>query len=693
MSDSLKKTILLVEDEKVTAKTVTKILEKHGYSVLLAFSGEQAVTVAADAQNIDLLLTDIDLGDGMDGTRAAEQILKNRNIPALFLSSHTEPEVVEKTEAITSYGYVVKNAGETVLIASIKMAFKLFKAHEIINLQKLELEKSSEIMHTSLKKIEASNEILITTQKQLIEKEKLMAEANNMLHLVIDTIPARIFWKGPDFRYIGCNRLVSADAGLSDPSELIGLDDFDMPWREQAVHFRADDNDIISTGNAKINYEEKLTQKDGKVLWLNTTKVPLKNIDGEIIGILGTWEDVTDKKNAMESLRLSEEKFRNIFETMSIGYFRTSLSGDILDLNPACLKIFGYNSLEEVKEVLRNNSKNVYADHEEWIRIRKILTDETAPSTYTVKLLKRDGSEFFADVSLRYVRSYEGIPDHLEGLVEDITERIKTQDLLIQSEKMITVAGLAAGMAHEINNPLGIIMQNSENAKNRIFGDIPGNINAAAEAGTNVNVIRKYATLRRINNYLDEIHEAGSRAAGILENMLQFSRGTESRFNYLNINNIIDKAIDLAMNDYSLKKKYDFRQIKITKNYAELPDIQCQEIQIEQVLLNILKNAAQAMSSKNYKDNETPHLIITTSFSDNSIKLEINDNGPGMTESVRKKIFEPFFTTKEPGSGTGLGLSVSFYIITDGHGGRIYAESAPDKGSSFIIILPADRNL
>jgi PAS domain S-box-containing protein len=817
MSGSAKKVILLIEDEKVTARTVTKILEKHNYIVHHALSGSEAISIVNDTDKIDLLLTDIDLGGGMDGTIAAREILKYKNIPVLFLSSHTEPEIVEKTEKITSYGYVVKNTGETVLIASLNMAFKLFEAHEKIKTQKQELEASSEEMQASLEELEAINEDLLTTQNRLIESEKLMAETKNMLQLVLDTIPARIFWKGLDFKYLGCNRLVAMDAGKSNPDELIGLTDFDTPWKEQAVLFRADDENIIKSGQSKINYEERLTQNDGTVLWLNSTKVPLRNIEGEIIGILGTWEDITGKKKALEylqiteerftsiiqsssdmifivdkdstisyespsvakilgypagffigkspfsliqpddlsnvlhemdlvsrtlndglptefrlkkadntwvsleaiasnlqdnssvkgivitardiserkkseeAIRLSEEKFRNIFETMSVGYFRTSVNGNLLDLNPACLRIFGYDSIDDAKASLNDNSKNVYADHDEWLRIRKTISDKSIPSAYTVKLIRKDGSEFFGNVSLRHFNLSDGTPLHIEGLIEDITERIKTQEILIQSEKMITVAGLAAGMAHEINNPLGIIMQNAENATNRIFSDIPGNINAAVEAGTDITAVRKYAELRRINNYLQEIHDAGTRAAKIISNMLQFSRRTESKFSYINLNDILDKAIDLAMNDYDLKKKYDFRKILISKNYGVLPKVQCQETQIEQVFLNIFKNSAQAMSRKEFTGGEVPLLNIRTFSADGNTTIEIADNGPGMDESIRKKVFEPFYTTKESGSGTGLGLSVSFYIIVTGHGGTITAESTPGKGSAFIITLPETK--
>ena len=129
-----------VEDEEITAKLGIKSLEKYGYDVIYADTGEKAVEIVESIPGIDLILMDIDLGDGLDGTEAAERILANKEIPIIFLSSHTEPEVVEKTEGITSYGYIVKNSGETVLIASIRMAFRLFEANERLRLQGMVLD-------------------------------------------------------------------------------------------------------------------------------------------------------------------------------------------------------------------------------------------------------------------------------------------------------------------------------------------------------------------------------------------------------------------------------------------------------------------------------------------------------------------------------------------------------------------------
>src|SRR6056297_4207493 len=140
----MKEKILLVEDEALIAMNEARMLKKHGYEVVTAYKGEKAIEAVDSDSEISLILMDIDLGKGIDGTEAAEKILEKHDIPVVFLSSHTEPEVVEKTEKITSYGYVVKNSGATVLDASIKMAFKLYEAYRSYNKRQEELNQSEQ---------------------------------------------------------------------------------------------------------------------------------------------------------------------------------------------------------------------------------------------------------------------------------------------------------------------------------------------------------------------------------------------------------------------------------------------------------------------------------------------------------------------------------------------------------------------
>lgn len=273
--------------------------------------------------------------------------------------------------------------------------------------------------------------------------------------------------------------------------------------------------------------------------------------------------------------------------------------------------------------------------------------------------------------------------------IDDVTELIRMEETIIQTEKMISVGGLAAGMAHEINNPLGAILQGAQNIQRRLDPSMKANQEAASRAGCEIEAIRTYLEDRSIMRMLDGIRSAGERAARIVVNMLNFSRRSESQAMHVSINELMESALELAANDYDLAKKYDFRSIDIEKDFEDdLPPVQCIPTEIEQVVLNLLRNAAQAMGGDDGP--LAPRIIVRTRQDLDDIIIEIEDNGPGLPPEVRRRVFEPFFTTKSPGSGTGLGLSVSYFIITENHGGRFAVESEPGQGARFIIRLPGD---
>lgn len=802
------KKILLVEDEDITARRYISFLEREGFSVIRAASGDEAVSIMSSGAAIDLVLADITLGDGIDGVDAAETILNKKEVPVVFLTEHTGPDIVEKAEKINSYGFVVKNTGDALLMASIRMAFRLYEANMNINSQKQEIEAANEEMQAAMEEMEAINNELIETQNSLIKSESELKSLFNALLVGVGMIVDRKFRKVNSYL---CNLLGYEESELlgsltriiyidDDEYERVGRELYGMMLREghgiTKARVRHKDGEILDAlislspvdpGNlssgacatlnditelnraeialresemkfkavmeqstlpmlildmqgtladaneswmkmwsADVNvaigkynilddpqlegvkpllhrafagealdfpeyfYDRELAGRAGGDLWITGRAYPLKDGAGRINNVVIIIEDITKRKMAEEALRISEEKFRNIFYNMTVGYFRTGIDGSLIEINPACLKIFGFHGVEEAREYLDNTTAGVYASKRDWQVVRERMMSGTNAFTGTVNLKRADGVEFKGELNMRLVTGPDGSPQYIEGLVDDVTEREKTQEMLIQSEKMVTVAGLAAGMAHEINNPLGIIMQNAENALHRMLDDLPGNIEAAAAAGTELQKIKDYVKSRRVDQYLTAIRDAGARAAKIVSNMLKFSRGTESKFDYLSVNNIIDKALDLASNDYDLLKNYDFRNIKITKDYGELPDIPCAETQLEQVFLNLLKNSAEAMFESGAVSREHK-LWIKTSHQNGYIKIEFKDNGPGMDAATKKRIFEPFFTAGKVGAGTGLGLSVSYHIIVTGHGGSITVESVPGEGASFIISLPVER--
>jgi len=183
--------------------------------------------------------------------------------------------------------------------------------------------------------------------------------------------------------------------------------------------------------------------------------------------------------------------------------------------------------------------------------------------------------------------------------------------------------------------------------------------------------------------------------ADIVDNMLSFSRKSDGLVSSHNLCELIDRVVKLAATDYDLKKQYDFKAIGIKREYEDnLPMVLCEGAKIQQVLLNILINGAQAMQGNTGKTDKKQSQFILRLLHDKNLKticLEIEDNGPGMSEEIRKRVFEPFFTTKGVGVGTGLGLSVSYFIITENHNGKMSVESTLGYGAKFIIHLPLER--
>ena len=320
-----------------------------------------------------------------------------------------------------------------------------------------------------------------------------------------------------------------------------------------------------------------------------------------------------------------------------------------------------------------------------WIAaLQSEIAQQHRPADREHILSEQAGERRFYDLML-----YPLIANGVEGAVlriEDVTERVRIRELLIQTEKMTSVAGLAAGLAHEINNPLGIISQAAQNIERRISPDLPANRQAAGALGLSLERMQTYFTQRQIPEFLGSIRTAAARGVKIVANMLRFSH-VETIRRPASLSVILEQAVELAASDYDLKKKYDFRNIAITRDYApEIPDVPVVAVEIEQVLLNLLKNAAQAMI---VNPPDRPSRITLRLRRDHRYAvIEVEDNGPGMDETIRRRVFEPFFTTKEPGIGTGLGLSVSYMIITQNHKGLIEVASTPGTGTCFTVRLP-----
>ncbi len=272
--------------------------------------------------------------------------------------------------------------------------------------------------------------------------------------------------------------------------------------------------------------------------------------------------------------------------------------------------------------------------------------------------------------------------------IDDVTRHVQLEDMMIQAEKMTTVGGLAAGMAHEINNPLGIILQSAQNLRRRLCPDAKKNVDVAEQIGIDLYKLNEYCHRQHLFSYMDGIRDAGERAAKIVANMLEFSHRTSAEMRPVNLNQLLDDTIELAEKDYDLRKRYDFHTIRLHRHYdATLPLVSCNQTEIQQVVLNMLRNSAQAIHGASMA--RAPQITISTGHDAKMISVSIEDNGPGLEKEAQKRMFEPFFTTKDVGEGTGLGLYISYFIITTHHQGTISVESEAGAGTRITFFLPA----
>lgn len=297
---------------------------------------------------------------------------------------------------------------------------------------------------------------------------------------------------------------------------------------------------------------------------------------------------------------------------------------------------------------------------------------------------------------IRYndVSVYPLIANGVQGAVirvDDITEKVRIEEMMIQSEKMMSVGGLAAGLAHEVNNPLAAILGNAQLMRKRLLEDSTRNRRVAEDLGLDFDAVMEYVRRREADTMIKAILESGQRAGSVVTNMLGFSRKSDGDTHFENPVDILEKSVELVKSGHDLKNSYNFKDIEFVREYDEdIPSVCCEASKLQQVLFNILNNGAQAMTSSYRTTGRTPQFILRCHKQGDSLRLEIEDNGPGMKPEVRDRVFEPFFTTKEAGVGTGLGMSVSYFIVTEGLGGTLTLDSAPDDGATFTIRLPLE---
>ena len=453
--------------------------------------------------------------------------------------------------------------------------------------------------------------------------------------------------------------------------ELIGMNYRQYTDEKTAMELFRNYNRLYRTGEPIKLLEIERIGKDGKKSFAEISTSLIRDSEGKPIGFRGISRDITERKQAEEALRGSEERYRNIIESIQDGYFETDLAGNFTFVNDVICRHLGYT-----KEELIGMNYRQYASEENSKKLFQLFNElyRTGQPTkpFAVEYIKKNGSKLTAEISVSLIRDSEGKPNGFRGISRDITERrqaeeerLSLQEQLRQSQKMEAIGQLAGGVAHDFNNLLTVIKGYSQLSRIDLKENDP------------------------LRGNIQEIEKATQRATDLTRQLLAFSRRQILDLKVLDLN-VLLKDLDKML------RRIIGEDIElVTLLSGDLGKVKIDPSQIEHVIFNLAVNARDAMPSGGKLIIETANVELDEKYAHahasvipgRYVRLSVSDTGVGMTQEVKEKVFEPFFTTKEKGKGTGLGLSMVYGIVRQSSG-DIWVYSEPGQGTTFKIYLP-----
>lgn len=420
---------------------------------------------------------------------------------------------------------------------------------------------------------------------------------------------------------------------------------------------------LLEWENAYRNIEKQLEDRTQK----------LRSINNMLYGEIAQHEQTEEK------LRKAQDYLRSIINSMPSVLISVTDSGHITHWNSSAERATAMSVADVSGKLLWQAYPNLPVT----LAMIQQTIEEESPQVMENTRLQSNGETYYTDITV-FPLLTSGIREAVIR-VDDVTMRLMMENRMIQNEKMLSLGELAAGMAHEINNPLGAIVQSVQNIERRLSPDLQKNLDIAANLNVDLSNINNYLHDREIDSFLRTIRDAGERSARIVSNMLGFSRSGPQHAP-IALNALTDNCLELMENNFEILREGGTIRVDLERRLADdMPEVLCSAPEIQQVLLNLIRNASQALIGSKQLE---PKITVSSGCDRTHAWISVTDNGPGIPLEARPHLFEPFFTTKEVGQGTGLGLSISYFIITEHHGGTIDVESIPGHGATFTIRLP-----
>jgi PAS domain S-box-containing protein len=522
--------------------------------------------------------------------------------------------------------------------------------------RKVDVEFVSNVYSVGEKNVIQCNIREITERKRA---EEALRTSQLMLGEIINALPARVFWKDKNLVYLGCNTAFARDAGFAGPKDMIGKNDNQMVWREQADAYRRDDRQVIESGQPRLLIEESQTTPAGKTITLLSSKLPLRDAKGEIIGMLGTYLDITERKQA----EASRDRLATAVEQASETIVITNTEGTILYANPAFEKTSGYTRAEALGQnprVLKSGKQDAGFYRRMW----EVLNRGEIWNGHFINK-RKNGTLYEEEANISPVRDPAGKIINFVAVKRDVTREVQLEAQFRQAQKMEAIGQLAGGVAHDFNNILAAIQIQSDLLKN--YGGLSTEQTSLA----------------------DGICRSVQCATALTRQLLLFSRREVFQPGDLDLNETIATTAKML-------KRMLGETIEMQLKLAAAPlFLHADAGMLDQVLMNLCVNARDAMPGGGQliieaAAVELDELAVAQSVQARSgsfVRLSVSDCGCGIPSEILPQIFEPFFTTKDVGKGTGLGLATVFGIVQQ-HQGWINVYSEVGHGTTFRIYLP-----
>jgi PAS domain S-box-containing protein len=580
----------------------------------------------------------------------------------------------------SSYSSIAVKKGNTALLSEINNALQIIKAdgtyQRIINAwapTEGVFETQGQINETFYHTIIVVLVILLliaviwaVTINRLMRRRRSAEEAQreqySTLRGIIDGLPAPIFSVDRQYRYTSFNAghaaMMKAIYGVEIEQGHSMLDYMTVPEDREAARHNLD----RAAAGEQLAEEAYSGEELRSRKYFHVSHSPIKTDEGEIIGVAVLAQDMTERKSAEEGLRASEEQYRRFVEDDVAGVFITAPDGRVLTCNPAFARMFGFASVDDV---LATNVVTIYQDHAARDAVLAELRARGRIDHREMAWQRLDGSPVAAIETAIGDFDEAGELVAIRGYVRDITERKRLEEQLRQSQKMEAIGRLAGGIAHDFNNLLTAING---------YADI---------------LVAGMAPDEPRRSDVEEIRKAGDRAAALTRQLLAFSR-------WQVLQPVVIDPSDVAAGIAPMLRRLVGEQIELrTPAAPDLGRVRADPSQIEQVLLNLVVNARDAMPAGGTLTIETANTELDDEYARNHppvapgpyVLLAVSDTGTGMDAVTMAHLFEPFFTTKPAGEGTGLGLATVYGIVAQS-GGHVTAYSEPGHGSTFKVFLP-----